>query len=221
MDRVVLTWLHCTKSWNSFLLLTRTWQGHPEHIWFHWGYFSVFGQNFAAWAEPAYLKHLVCWWELVNVSIPVLFLLSLEVLLMNCVVLKSCFSQSQLCVVIRGLGLAGHCIFCCQRHRIGSVDNISSACKVPNRENAAKAGRRQGQRVSLLHKGALGIKEKRKKRAKNGGVCLHVYPLPQECGAEPVPLVLPAEKKPGWHVRRNMVYFPKACSDAGGCRKPT
>lgn len=140
---------------------------------------------------------------------------------MNCVVLKSCFSQSQLCVVIRGLGLAGHCIFCCQRHRIGSVDNISSACKVPNVENAAKAGRRQGQRVSLLHKGALGIKEKRKKRAKNGGGCLHVYPLPQECGAEPVPLVLPAEKKPGWHVRRNMVYFPKACSDAGGCRKPT
>lgn len=76
-----------------------------------------------------------------------------------------------------------------------------------------RLGEDKGQRVSLLQKGI--------KRAKNGFFCLRVHPLPQECGAEPVPLVLPAEKKPGWLVRRDMIYFPKACSDAGGCRKPT
>lgn len=92
---------------------------------------------------------------------------------------KALVNLSCKCVVIRGPGLGGHCIFYCWGHRISSFGNITLACKVPNRQNAAKAGKRQeatsfpGVTRASLKKGALWLRKGIKKAKSVFHLCVH------------------------------------------------
>lgn len=155
---------------------------------------------------------------------------------MNYVVLKSCFGQS-LRVLIGGLGSGGHGIFCCCEHRISSFDRISFACKVPNRQNSAKAERTQqakcfpGILCALLIKGALWLRRIQKAK---GVFCLREYPLLLLCACR---LKLPGSveqrlphqcslQKGSWNSLKGLQFIflkqakAQSCCDTGGCWKP-
>lgn len=144
---------------------------------------------------------------------------------MNYTVLKSCFSGSQLWACCdQSPGWGGHCCSCRRGHRVNSLDNIAPARGAQQAQPCQGWEGTRGDKSAPLALLVVHCTEetqgRRKKRPGVSFASMWAHQAPEECLEQGCPASAPCRREPGtalWDI----IYFPRARADAGGCWKPT